>query len=819
MSTLSEVDGTKIAEKLAEQLLEKQAKQFVDQMSKMQKEIESLKQVLSNKGDTSNSGTTSQGHKEKEKPNEGEDGEKSPRDYTSASFDYNQMNKALQLPSVNLGKPPSFDGINYNDWAHKMKLHLIAARAWEIVEVGLSHNEGEEFTAQDAFELQQNAQAASLILSCLKPEESTKVHGMEIAKQIWDTLKISFEGDASVRKCNIELLQGKIENFTIKSGETTQQMFDRYMTMINKIRALGDTKWDDNSVARKLLRAYRKKNKTLASIIMERPNYETMGPHEMLAKIKHHKVLDDEAIEDQEASNKKIVTFKANQEEGRKAQGDSSSEESDDSDEEIALLVKNFRRFMRKKMFKKGKGGNYKKRNCYECGADDHFKADCPHKKNKYNMNDDKKQRRRRGGEAHVGEEWYSDDDSSDEEKSKGKEKEKGAANIAIHKTSSPSLFANIATSTASSHLFEHLSDDEHDFTHSCFVAKDEKVPPNSPIGSCDESSDDDINEYEQNMIRKFGKKGGPKIIRLLTKLESRNASLAMQDDLISQEKEKNLALEASLAEEKLKVEKLTVELSLANDSNKKLTKECSTSNDLIANLNNKVSLIQESFTSLQEKYQNLELSYNTLWNSTSSTTPTDSDSSNASTSKGCKRCYKIDVNACATNLVELEKKDKEIQRLNMILKNGCKCKLQQPKDILKNARHPSIKDGIGYSKYDGKANGRKMVNGVHFVNFSKGVPLFDLMNKANKIVNPKATFANDKTNKKKQVEIPKQQVPISRSYASDYMCCWGKDGKIVVKYVGALKKREIMKSVWVPKTYVTNPLGPNSTWVPKSRT
>jgi len=47
-----------------------------------------------------------------------------------------------------------------------------------------------------------------------------------------------------------------------------------------------------------------------------------------------------------------------------------------------------------------------------------------------------------------------------------------------------------------------------------------------------------------------------------------------MQGDIIVQEKEKNLALEASIAEEKTKAEKLTVELSLANDLIGKLTKE-----------------------------------------------------------------------------------------------------------------------------------------------------------------------------------------------------------------------------------------------------
>ena len=59
-----------------------------------------------------------------------------------------------------------------------------------------------------------------------------------------------------------------------------------------------------------------------------------------------------------------------------------------------------------------------------------------------------------------------------------------------------------------------------------------------------------------------------------------------------------------------------------------------------------------------------------------------------------------------------------------------------------------------------------------------------------------------------KQSKAPKPQAPLPQCYASDYMCCWGKDDKIVVKYVGAQKRNEIMRSVWVPKFYVTNPLG-----------
>ena len=96
-----------------------------------------------------------------------------------------------------------------------------------------------EWTPKDERDFHLNATVATLILQCLTPEDNNKVNGMVNAKQIWDTLKVSFEGDKSVRVGNIELLQSKIENFCILEGETTKAMFGRFMSLINQIRALG----------------------------------------------------------------------------------------------------------------------------------------------------------------------------------------------------------------------------------------------------------------------------------------------------------------------------------------------------------------------------------------------------------------------------------------------------------------------------------------------------------------------------------------------------------------------------------------------------
>jgi hypothetical protein len=91
-------------------------------------------------------------------------------------------------------------------------------------------------------------------------------------------LRTSFEGDKSMRKGNIELLHGELERFVFLQGETTQAIFDRLMTLVNRIRALGSTEWDDNKVSRKMSRTYRAKNNMLTFMIMERPSYDEITP-------------------------------------------------------------------------------------------------------------------------------------------------------------------------------------------------------------------------------------------------------------------------------------------------------------------------------------------------------------------------------------------------------------------------------------------------------------------------------------------------------------------------------------------------------------
>src|SRR5438105_8806577 len=180
-----------------------------------------------------------------------------------------------------------------------MKMHLIALHPslWKVMNVGVQMPKSEEeMTPVMMVDLHHNAQATSVILSSLSQEEFNKVNGLEVAKDIWNTLQVSHEGDHKAKLGKIKLLEGELEEFVMLKGETLPRLFDRLMVIINKMRALGCEDCDDHKVTRRFLRAYQVKNMGLAQMIRDRNDYDEMKPHTLLGKLQQHEMADQVAI-------------------------------------------------------------------------------------------------------------------------------------------------------------------------------------------------------------------------------------------------------------------------------------------------------------------------------------------------------------------------------------------------------------------------------------------------------------------------------------------------------------------------------------------
>src|SRR5438128_6143322 len=368
----------------------------------------------------------------------------------------------------------------------------------------------------------------------------------------------------------------------------------------------------------------------------------------------------------------------------------------------------------------------------------------------------------------------------------------------------------NITIQTASPTpcLFTNLTDDKSDHVPTCLMEKEKKVPTKTPL-----SSDDD----KDIMIREFGMKDYKVIKKLMEKLEKRKISLEMQEDLLVLEKERNLALETSLAKENEKMDELAKELSLANDSIEEKMIDIAKANSSIDSLKDANVILQENLSCLEGRYKDLEVQFASLWKSNSSLPKATLDS-NVSTSKGCNRCFNHDMDICATNLDKVGKLENEVKLLKTLLsdemltkEDGTKKEVTKFKTLLNN----KSRSALCQNNY--KENPRELINRKACLKFTKGVTLHEAMNKAYGF----NTIAPSLVKKKKETKKEKKEklTPISHSYTCDYILTWDHRGKMVAKYIVAHTKKQITKrSVWVPKALMTNSQGPKSFWVPKSQ-
>jgi hypothetical protein len=214
------------------------------------------------------------------------------------SFDYSRIpyNSNAHFLSIPLGKPPHIDGEDYAFWSHKMCSHLFSLHPsiWEIVENGMQFDS----TDNPVFineQIHKNAHATTVLLASLCRDEYNKVSGLDNAKQIWDTLKISHEGNDATMITKMELVESELGWFAMIRGEEPKKTYNRLKTLVNKIRSYGSTRWTDHDVVRLMLRSFTVIDPHLVNLIRENPRYTKMTPEEILGKFVSGRMMVKEA--------------------------------------------------------------------------------------------------------------------------------------------------------------------------------------------------------------------------------------------------------------------------------------------------------------------------------------------------------------------------------------------------------------------------------------------------------------------------------------------------------------------------------------------
>jgi hypothetical protein len=207
--------------------------------------------------------------------------------YSKMPLRYPRISKHAPLLSVPLGKPPYFDGEAYCMWIDKMRHHLTSLHKsiWDIVEYGAQVPQigDKDYDSNEVPQIRHfNSQATSILLACLCREEYNKVQGLKSAKEIWDVLKTAHEGDEVTKITKQETIEGELGRFVLNKGEEPQAMYNQLKTMVNQVRNLGSTKWDDHEIVKFILRSLIFRNPTQVQLIHGDPRYKLMSPEEVI---------------------------------------------------------------------------------------------------------------------------------------------------------------------------------------------------------------------------------------------------------------------------------------------------------------------------------------------------------------------------------------------------------------------------------------------------------------------------------------------------------------------------------------------------------
>ncbi|GJW84471.1 zf-CCHC domain-containing protein [Tanacetum coccineum] len=292
------------------------------------------------------------------------------------------MDSDKYFEGQSMQRPPLFERDCFIYWKNRFETYVKAKDLdlWHIILNGdfpsVARNKDTHVLEVVPFEKQsddlkkklaKNNEAKMVLYNALPKKEYERVFMCKTAKDIWQSLLITHQGNSQVKDNKIDLLFQQYKQFTILEEESIDSGFARFNTIITSLKAL-DEGFSSKNYVRKFLRAVHPKWRAKFTMIEESKDLSSLALDELIGNLKVHEVVMKKDSEIYKGKKERV-----------------------NDDEEYAMAVRNFKKFFRrkgkfvrqprekKKPFrqrdeKKGKSD----RKCFRCGDPNHLIGDYP---------------------------------------------------------------------------------------------------------------------------------------------------------------------------------------------------------------------------------------------------------------------------------------------------------------------------------------------------------------------------------------------------------------------------------------------------------
>nr|GEU73985.1 zf-CCHC domain-containing protein/DUF4219 domain-containing protein/UBN2 domain-containing protein [Tanacetum cinerariifolium] len=216
------------------------------------------------------------------------------------------------------------------------------------------------------------------------------------AKEIWDTLLITHQGNSQVKDNKIDILIRKYEQFTIPKKESVDDAFVRFNTIISSLKAL-DEGFSSKNYVTKFLKAHHPKWRSKVTAIKESKGLTSFSLDKLIGNLKVYEVIiknDSEMVKGKREQNRSLA-LKA-----KKESSDKDSLTSDTKDEEYAMVMRDFKKIFKRRgrfvrqphdernVSQRNKDDKNSKgeRKYFKCEDSNHLIGECPKLSRSYNQ-------------------------------------------------------------------------------------------------------------------------------------------------------------------------------------------------------------------------------------------------------------------------------------------------------------------------------------------------------------------------------------------------------------------------------------------------